>query len=47
MFVVEIPNHHREYFGRMVELQQLVIDAMGPSVEASAVDQAVHEYCKE
>lgn len=47
MFVGEVPDHHREYFEHMTELQRLAIDAMGPGVEAAAVDQAVHDYCEE
>lgn len=47
MFVGEVPDHHREFFEHMCEMQQQAIDAMGPGVEAAHVDQRVHDYCEE
>lgn len=47
MFIGEVPDHHREYFEHMREMQELAIGAMGPGVPAADVDQAVHDYCKE
>lgn len=47
MFIGDVSDHHREYFDHMWEMQEIAIDAMGPGVKASEVDQAVHDYCKE
>lgn len=47
MFIGEAPEHHREFFHHMTEMQEIAIDTMGPGVLASEVDQAVHDYCKE
>jgi Xaa-Pro aminopeptidase len=47
MFVGEVPDRHREFFGHMRTMQELAIETMGPGVPAATVDQAVHDYCDE
>lgn len=47
MFVGEVPDRHREFFGHMRTMQERAIETMGPGVPAAAVDQAVHDYCHE
>ncbi|WP_101295542.1 M24 family metallopeptidase [Halegenticoccus soli] len=47
MFVGEPSDEDEHYFELMLEAQTVAIDAMGPGVPVSRVDQAVWDYFKE
>jgi Xaa-Pro aminopeptidase len=47
MFVEEYTDEDADYFEMMVEIQQLAIDALGPGVACSYVDDVVHDYFHE
>ncbi|MFB6187507.1 MAG: M24 family metallopeptidase [Halobacteriaceae archaeon] len=47
MFVGSPTDEQTHYFEQMLEAQTIAIDALGPGVELSAVDEAVWEYFEE
>ncbi|MFB6253605.1 MAG: M24 family metallopeptidase, partial [Halobacteriaceae archaeon] len=47
MFVGSPADEQIHYFEQMLEAQSIAIDALGPGVELSAVDEAVWEYFEE
>jgi Xaa-Pro aminopeptidase len=44
MFVDDYTDEDADYFGMMREVQELAIDALGPGVACSYVDDLVHDY---
>lgn len=47
MFVRDYSDEQAHYFSLMAEAQRIAIDALGPGVSVSAVDEAVFDYAAE